>query len=212
MTFKDFFYKEINQFCEEIASPEYEIFFESPLFTGSYGGKIDNPAFNKIRVDSILANDKFLEKIIINGLTLNVYLGKSNNDLIEYSFLNEENDFLTCFAYMKNTEDDGMESNSIWNSYETKGLYFNLFFDYFLPKTKYIQSSDNNTKLASDFWVKAVKVALDKNLRCVIFDANTNQEFNINSSQFLVDNYKDIWNNFSHHKRIRIYNVKKLEH
>ena len=209
MTFKDFFYKDIQNFCEQYATKDYEVYFETPLYTGSYGGSINNPAFNKIRVDSILENDSFLEKINIEGLELNVYLGEDKKGLKEYSFLDISNTFLTCFAYMKETNDGGLESNSIWNAYETKGLYFNLFFSYFLPKTKYIQSSDNNSKEASSFWIKVVKSGLKKNLRCSIININDNNEYDIKDESYLENNFNEIWGNDLHHLRIRIYNYAK---
>lgn len=209
MTFKEFFYKDIKKFCEQYASKEYEVYFETPLYTGSYGGSINNPAFNKIRVDSVLENDSFLEKINIEGLELNVYLGEDKKGLKEYNFLDISNTFLTCFAYMKETNDGGLESNSIWNAYETKGLYFNLFFSYFLPKTKYIQSSDNNSKEASAFWLKAVEKGIKNNLKCSIIDLNTKNEFFIKEQSYLKNNFDKIWGNDLHHLRIRIYNYEK---
>jgi hypothetical protein len=209
MTFKDFFYKEIKTFCENYATSEYEIQFESPLFTGSYGGNIDNPAFNKIRVESILSNDRFLENIKVKNISINVFYDKRNDGLEEYNFLDKDNKFLLCFAYIRETGDGGTENNSIWNSYETKGLYFNLFFEYFLPKTKYIQSSDNNTKEASDFWIKASKLALDKNLKVSIINLKTKDENFINDSNYLTDNFSSIWGNNLHDVRIRIYNYEK---
>lgn len=209
MTFKEFFYKDIETFCKKYATPEYSVYFESPLYTGSYGGSINNSAFNKIRVESILANDEFLEQINIKDLKLNVYLGQDKKGLKEYNFLDETNTFLTCFAYMKETSDKGLENNSIWNSYETKGLYFNLFFSYFLPKTKYIQSSDNNSEQASTFWIKAVKQAFEKNLKCILINLNKNEQVVITDPLYLNNNFNSIWGNDLHNIRIRIYSYEK---
>ena len=206
MNFKHFFFREIRQFCEEYATKDYDVYFESPLFTGSYGGKIDNPAFNRIRVQSILDNDKFLENIKIKNLEINVFYDKTPNDLHEYNFLDQNNEVLLCFAYMKMLNDNGMENNSIWNSTETKGLYFTLFFDYFLPKTKYIRSSDNNTLQASRFWIKAVDFALDKNYKCSLLNLSTKEEFFIKDKNYLKNHFESVWGNTLHDIRIKIYN------
>jgi hypothetical protein len=110
---------------------------------------------------------------------------------------------------MKETDDGGMENNSIWNSYETKGLYYQLFFFYFLPKTKYIQSSDNNTREASDFWIKASKYAFNKNLKVSLVNLKTNEEQVVDDENYLSDNFSSIWGNNLHDVRIRIYNYEK---
>jgi hypothetical protein len=201
MTLYDMIKENIDEFCKKYASPSYKVYLESPLYSGMWGGTIDNPAMNNIRVSNIENHSKIIDNI--PDLNLDVYYSKTKN-LSEYDFIEKTSKRLVCFSYMKELEDGGMENNSIWNSAEYKDLYFHLFFNYFLPKTTYIQSSDNNTKLSSDFWIKAVKEAHKKNKKCAIVNMKTNKVQYIDEN-YLSDNFDKIWGNHFHHMRIRIY-------
>lgn len=203
VTFYSRYPKEVDIYCERHAKGQ-QLQFESPLFTGMWGGQIENPLMNKIRLDGVKETARQLAPFDFNGLKLDVYLDDSRPTLHEYTFVYPGADRIVCFAYMRPVGDDGWENDSIWNSVEARGLYYLLFFEYFLPQKKFIQSSSNNSKLASDFWIKACKDALERGKTCSLINLESKTVIRITDADYLREHFSEIWGDDLQPIRIRI--------
>jgi hypothetical protein len=200
----DFFKKEIEAFRKDFPLKE-RIFQESPLYTGNYGGNFNIPLLRNVRVENIKnTNKKEKEPYLFGGkLPLDLYSDFSSN-IKEYSLL-FDND-LAAYVYFLELNDGGMEINSSWNNLEFKGLFREFFWNFLLPKYRYIQSSNNNSRQGADFWIKVCEESKKRGKQYYVVNLEDNIETEVKSCSFLRENFKEIWNNVDREIRLRIYN------
>jgi len=136
-------------------------------------------------------------------LPLDLYSDFSSN-IKEYSLL--FNNALAAYVYFIELNDGGMEINSSWNNLEFKGLFREFFWNFLLPKYRYIQSSNNNSRQGADFWIKICEESKKNNKKYYVVILEDNIKHEIKDCSFLRENFKEIWNNSDREIRLRIYN------
>ena len=198
----DLFKEEIKEFRKSYPL-DLKVFQETPLYTGNYGGSFNLKPLRDVRLNLLKkSNKKEGVYLFNNSLPLEIYSDFSSN-IKEYSLV--FNNDIACYVYFLLLENNGIEINSSWNNLEFKGLFNDFFWNFLLKNYDYIQSSDNNSKQGSEFWIKTYEKALAENKRFSIVNLHNLSEIFINQKDYLRNHFHEIWNNSSREIRLRIY-------
>ena len=148
---------------------------------------------------------------------LNIYeyeeLNAYNETLLIYVLIQKVKGMIVGFTKLLKITDNKnivyFSTYGLWqNKIFARGLIFNFFTKWLLPKYKIIISDEGTTNLGENFWLKLIKYGLSNNKECGIYRINEKQ----GQEQFIrlykiedfSDAWKDTWKDEAQHKRIYI--------
>lgn len=158
---------------------------------------LDNDALNQQEALELVKSNQPIDQIKLGGtIKLSVYKTELEST-IDY-FVNATPLIVSCFMYKTNGKD--MQITGVWNRKMSKGMCFNLFFEYYLPKVQSITSDNKHTTQGENFWKRLVGEA-EKRKKTVKAVIKNNEEIDI-------DDLDKFWGKLPHffEYKLRIYN------
>ena len=172
---------------------------ESPMRLGMSSDDIlDNDALNQQEALDLIGSEPAPIDVVNLHNTIDLRVFRTEfESTIDY-FVNKTPLIVAYFMYK--ITDGHMQMTGVWNRKQSKGMAFNLFFEYYLPKVKSITSDNKQTTQGERFWKRIIDEAEKRNkqIKAVI---NDREEIDLDD----VNKFWGKLNDFYNYK-IRIYN------
>lgn len=162
---------------------------ESPQQTGNHyiDDTLDNEQENKLGVQTIEATSS----PVAMYKSLSIYSEESEKNKYVQQFVNPILKMVTCL-YIFRIVDNNMIMLSVWNSKNTKGLAFDLLFNYYLPKYTSITSNHLHSTQGENFWKKIIRKGMSEGYRCTALTVNGEEDIILDTLNLYWDQPKSV--------------------
>jgi hypothetical protein len=196
--------KETIDEYKKIHSITHNTYFESPVYTGNYGGSMNEQGMNQMRANTVKVNSRKIGTYTYAESNFDLYRTEENGK-VEINLI-WNNTMFAMYCYYKELPDGGAEIDSSWNHQEMRGIFTEFFWDKLLSQYQYIQSSRSNTLQSAKFWVNVAKEAIQRGNKFQLINlVNHDWHEDITDYKTLERDFKEIWSNSSEHIRLRVY-------
>lgn len=151
---------------------------ESPTNVGKFSGQyMDNYAYNlSYTNEKVIDKLKKIDSFLSYGFNIDVYQEANDKSNFTLYFVMNSCIIQAIFDYKVNNV--GIIATGMWNYKQAKGIFRQYFFDYLLPKFKYIISDNALTNEGENFWKKVIDYGLKMDYKVGIIRENFIKEMN----------------------------------
>ena len=152
----------------------------------------DDAILNSKSAVEVEKKDKFIENYKWESFTFRLFKIKQD-DITFINLLDMKFPFIYMrhsFREIKINKLNGIENSNIWSWRTMRGLARHWIFDKILKDYDFVLSDKVHTPKGEIFWKKLIGNAIDKRLKCNVFNPQTNKvEFDVNSEKELEKYY-----------------------